>query len=259
MGHADVVRLLLDRGADADRCHESTNLTPLMLAAINGHFETVKALVDFGANPNMRDILGHTALEYAAKRSHAEAELFLRDRTSFVRTPGGVSGRDGAETWRVKSDIIEAARHGDLVRIRELLREDPCHANTCSPQDGATPLIYASMIGRLDIVEALVAANAGLDVQDKVTGWTALMQATFKGHKDVVKYLIGAGANVDVQAKNGATAFTLATTIEDADTEMVRLVATKHTAPAGRGVDGRGVKSTLLNFVLHKTILWLEG
>ena len=239
LGNAGVVRLLLDRGADADRCHDSTNLTPLMLAAINGHFNTVKTLVDFGANPNLNDILGHTALEYAAKLNRTEVEMFLRDRTSFVRVPGnGVGGRDGAETWRVKADMIEAARHGDLARIRELLLEDPRHANTCSPQDGATPLIYASVIGRLDIVEALITANARLNVQDKVTGWTALMQATFKGHKDVVKYLIGAGADVDIQAKNGATAFTLATTIDDADTEMVRLVASKQAPFVGRGSGG---------------------
>ena len=236
LGLADVVRLLLDRGADADRCHDSTNLTPLMLAAINGHFDAVKTLVDFGANPNLNDILGHTALEYAATRVHTEVEMFLRDRTSFVRLPGGggggknSGGREGGETWRVKTHMIEAARQGDLSRIRELLLEDPRNANTCSPQDGATPLIYASVIGRLDIVEALVTANARLDVQDKVSGWTALMQATFKGHKDVVKYLIGAGADVDIRAKDGATAFTLATTIDDADTEMVRLVASKQTS-----------------------------
>ena len=72
--------------------------------------------------------------------------------------------------------MIEAARQGDLGRILELLREDPRQANTCSPQDGATPLIYASVIGRLDIVEALISAEARLDAQDKVTGWTALMQ-----------------------------------------------------------------------------------
>ena len=72
--------------------------------------------------------------------------------------------------------MIEAARQGDLSRIRELLAEDVRQANMCSPQEGATPLIYASVIGRLDIVQALVDAGANLDAQDKVTGWTALMQ-----------------------------------------------------------------------------------
>ena len=101
LGHAGVVKLLLDRGADADRCHDATNLTPLMLAAMNGHIEAVRVLVDFGANPNLRDILGHTALEYAAKRAHPQAEMYLRDRTSFVRAQNG-SGGVGGEPWRVK-------------------------------------------------------------------------------------------------------------------------------------------------------------
>jgi len=224
LGHHNVVRLLLDRGADPDRAHEPTDLTPLMLASMNGHLETVKILIDYGANPNLRDILGHTALEYATSRLPLQGELesFLKDRTSYIRTPG-----NRQESRRVKADIIEAARHGDLPRIRELLKDDANLANLCSRQDGATPLIYASVIGRLDIVKELVAIGANLNVQDTVTGWTALMQATFKGNKEVVKFLIEAGADVDVQAKNGATAFTLATTIDDADTEMVRLVASK--------------------------------
>ena len=53
-----------------------------------------------------------------------------------------------------------------------------------------------------------------------------------------MKYLISAGANVDVKAKNGATAFALATTIDDADTEMVRLVASKQ-AGSGKSATGR--------------------
>ena len=102
MGHDDVVKLLLDRGADADRCHDATNLTPLMLAAINGHLDAVRVLVEFGANPNLRDILGNTALEYSAKRNHSRVESYLRDRTSFFRVPTGSGSNSGAEPWRVK-------------------------------------------------------------------------------------------------------------------------------------------------------------
>jgi ankyrin repeat protein len=234
-GFRHVVRLLLDRGADPDHQEDATGIAPTMLAAMNGHLATVEILIDFGANPNLQDILGNTALEYATSRGKKQVQAFLRDRTSLVRTPG--------PEIRMKADIIEAARHGDCARIKELLKEDPCSANACSPQDGATPLMFASMIGRLDIVEQLVSAGAFLNVQDAVSGWTALMQATFKGNKDVVKFLIQAGANVDIQAKNGATAFTLATTIDDADTEMVRLVASKQGGPlAGEGQGMRGAK-----------------
>ena len=57
----------------------------------------------------------------------------------------------------------------------------------------------------------------------------------------MVKYLIGAGADVDVQAKNGFTAFTIASTIDDADTEMVRLVASRQSlSVVGRGGGGGG-------------------
>ena len=124
LGHGGVVRLLLDRGADADRCHDATNLTPLMLSAMNGHFDAVRVLVDFGANPNLRDILGNTALEYSAKRSHPEVEAYLRDRTSFVRVHSGSGSGVGGEPWRVKvsggsTTYLQFKHHNHLSSVFE--------------------------------------------------------------------------------------------------------------------------------------------
>ena len=73
-----------------------------MLAAMNGHLDAVRVLVDFGANPNLRDILGNTALEYSTKRGHPKVEAYLRDRTSFIRVSNGSGSGLGAEPWRVK-------------------------------------------------------------------------------------------------------------------------------------------------------------
>ena len=46
-----------------------------------------------------------------------------------------------------------------------------------------------------------------------MSGWSAMMQATYHGKKAVAKFLINAGANVLLPAKNGCTAFDLATLI----------------------------------------------
>ena len=74
----------------------------------------------------------------------------------------------------------------------------------------------------------------------------------------MVKYLIGAGADVDVKAKNGATAFTLATTIDDADTEMVRLVASKQSLSAvGRGGGGGAAAATKNVSRNSSSIAWM--
>ena len=63
----------------------------------------------------------------------------------------------------------------------DILENDLSQRDACSSQDGATPLIYAAMLGRLDMVSLLVEQACDVNKQDSISGWTALMQATFHG------------------------------------------------------------------------------
>jgi ankyrin repeat protein len=110
-GHADVVRLLLDQGADAnarDRQFDATVLNwavrrdnqtilkmllakganprarerehgidPLLFAASRGQVATVKMLLDGGGDPKTADNEGRTALMWAAQTGRAEAVRLL--------------------------------------------------------------------------------------------------------------------------------------------------------------------------------------
>ena len=87
--------------------------------------------------------------------------------------------------FRITS-VISSGYHynyfpGDLHRMREILEKDITQRNACGPQDGATPLMFAAMMGRLDIVQLLVERGCDINKQDTVSGWTALMQATYHG------------------------------------------------------------------------------
>ena len=70
---------------------------------------------------------------------------------------------------------------GDISRVREILLTDNSQKDYCVPQDGATPLMYASMSGRIDIAMLLVENGCDINKQDKISSWTALMQAIFHG------------------------------------------------------------------------------
>ena len=63
-GHEDIVRHLLDRGANIDASSEN-GTTALMLAAKEGNLDTVLLLLDRGAAPNLRNLAGVTALSLA--------------------------------------------------------------------------------------------------------------------------------------------------------------------------------------------------
>lgn len=65
-GHAECVKLLLERGADKEAQGKEAGRTPLMRAALGGHLDCVRLLLEAGADAKARDISGKTALDMVA-------------------------------------------------------------------------------------------------------------------------------------------------------------------------------------------------
>ena len=63
-GNAEIVKLLLAHGADVNIRNRS-NRTALMCAASSGHTEIVKLLLEHGADVNMKDSWNSTAFDLA--------------------------------------------------------------------------------------------------------------------------------------------------------------------------------------------------
>jgi ankyrin repeat protein len=71
-GQVAVIQLLLDENAYIDA--ESPNkTTPLMMAAYYGSIQAVKALLDAGADPTLRNELGLSAVEFAQRANRPDA------------------------------------------------------------------------------------------------------------------------------------------------------------------------------------------
>lgn len=68
-GHAEIVALLLDAGADPD-ARQHGGWTPLMSAAANGDDTAVDVLVDHGADPRAQADDGRNAATIADERGH---------------------------------------------------------------------------------------------------------------------------------------------------------------------------------------------
>ena len=76
-GRTDALKALVGRGAD-NNVADGSGTTPLMLAVLGGHLDTVLQLVmACGADMNRRDHSGRTALELAIAASNREASLAL--------------------------------------------------------------------------------------------------------------------------------------------------------------------------------------
>jgi ankyrin repeat protein len=84
IGHAEIVRVLLDAGEDPSRYNPETNhghSTPLHQAALAGHFEVVQLLTERGASLTMEDKLYHgTPLGWALHAGNTQIADYLRAR-----------------------------------------------------------------------------------------------------------------------------------------------------------------------------------
>ena len=84
LGHADIVKRLLDAGEDPNRYNppgSHAHATPLHQAALRGHLDVVRVLVDGGARTDLRDtIYQATPLGWAQHGERAEVVEWLRHR-----------------------------------------------------------------------------------------------------------------------------------------------------------------------------------
>jgi ankyrin repeat protein len=78
--------MILDAGEDPNRFNPigaHSHSTLLHQAALNGHLDVVKLLVDRGAKTNIKDILfGGTALDWAKHAAKKDVERFLSGKTA---------------------------------------------------------------------------------------------------------------------------------------------------------------------------------
>ena len=79
-----LVSLLEDDRLDPNERDQAFNLTPLMKAAARGYTEAIDVLLDHGADIDLKDNMGMTALHKAWKRyPEARARLIARGATMF--------------------------------------------------------------------------------------------------------------------------------------------------------------------------------
>lgn len=75
-GHAEICKALLDKKADVN-ARDDDGETPLMKASAEGHLEVVKLLLASGADPDAEDKNDMSAIKKAARWGHTECMLEL--------------------------------------------------------------------------------------------------------------------------------------------------------------------------------------
>jgi ankyrin repeat protein/L-ascorbate metabolism protein UlaG (beta-lactamase superfamily) len=100
-------------------------------------------------------------------------------------------------------DIHQAARHGDLEKLKILLENNPELVNA---QDGrgCTPLHYAAGSGYTAVTVLLLEKGADIKSRDR-NGDTPLHYAAKGGQKDMIELFLSKGVNVNITDNHGRT------------------------------------------------------
>ena len=86
-GNVDVVRLLLDHGADKETQDSEYGQSSLSWAAERGNVDVVRLLLDRGADKETRDSeWGRSPLSWAARRGNVDVVRLLLDRGADIET-----------------------------------------------------------------------------------------------------------------------------------------------------------------------------
>jgi ankyrin repeat protein len=177
VGDLDSVRLLLDAGADANDTADD-GLSALVLSAVRGHPSVARLLLEYGADPNA-DEAGYTALHWAAGSWETELTVsaITTDRDGEWATVAGLSGTDRLAL------VNSLLAHGANPNAR--IKKTPARAGSSknpglAELEGATPFLLAAAAGAPDVMKALVARKADIRLTTKGNG-TALMAAAGLG------------------------------------------------------------------------------
>jgi ankyrin repeat protein len=241
---APCVSILADAGGDVDS-QDPDGYTPLLFALINGHYDAAAALLEKGANPNLKHKSGETPL-YAAVDCHT---MPVSNRPSPKETDNVLTSLDviklliakGADVdaqlsrqipYRTKLDrgddtmlaagttpLLRAAKAADHVVMKVLL-DAGADINLSRNSSNINPLMAATGVGtkeedstgrhktQADIIATIkIAMKAGVDVNAAdSSGRTALYGAALQGYDEVIQFLADNGADLFAKDRNGRSA-----------------------------------------------------
>lgn len=185
---SNIAKLLLDAGADIE-LKTMEGRSALALAAINKNPNTMKVLLDYGADVNTQDEWKWTPLMNAVfKAKSAALSKILLNAGADANT----QNKFGSTALHLTVDSEDEAKH-DLYHIAKVLLDSGANQEVVN-NDGETPLMIAGKFNKPEVAKLLIEHGAYLNRKNTLTGKSALDYALENFNAPVISLLRSAGA-----------------------------------------------------------------
>lgn len=239
------LRALIGAGFNIDAQDEASGETVLMMAAARNKLQIIKLLVNEGANLNLQDKNGSTALHRAAKESTEAVKLLLSANPKpdlALKTKAGISPAEMAAVFGKResfhllvsagapyeADLVFASALGDVADMNALIAKGADLNST--NKSGLTPLAAAARTGQMEALRLLLGKGANPDAGGSTT---PLIMAAGWHRVDAASALLASGADPNRTNADGLTP--LVNAIQVGDGDAVNLLLEKGAKASGVG------------------------
>lgn len=198
--------------------------TALMISTDNNYPDITKAILDEGADVNIKNFNGNTALMSAAMNGHNEPAILY----TMISKGADVNQKNNES----QTALMMASRSGNVEMVKIFISKGAdINAND---ELGQTPLMYASKSRNTEIVKLLISKGANVNAKDKNgdTSFTIiaaekydplyinpeLINKDLQTSKGVIMALFEAKADINMQNNKGLTPLIISSYQEDIKT-----------------------------------------
>ena len=226
--HVEVVKCLLQKGADISLTTESNKRNALHIASQHGSVEAMEMLLSYDLRPDSRDVEGNTPLACAAASGQIEAVncLLKHGADPFLK------GKNG---WSI---LHFAAQSGNVIIIETMLSEG-LDIDSRGETLGFTPLMVCIKFGQLKAAKYLLEKGADESLKTTAGRISLLSLASAAGSIAAIEILLSHGCNIDSRDSWGDTPLMHAACL--GNTEVVEYLLAKGANPLLRNTSDLGL------------------